>query len=169
MNANLTKEIVKHILDRYGSIKFDEFRTIEPLKSQSFLLDKKIAIDLDGERIEKKVFSNSLKVEGIHLKSILTNIGAEEDPEIILIIQMNDFAPYCIRLEIDNEEEHAYIQFRHTDEKNNTRWVEADLLIQAQLLCGIEQIFGMLVKAEKNSEYQSMYAILLNYLEKTYG
>jgi len=163
MNLTLKHEIINHIFKTVGIFLDKEMMRIsmlEPLNSDKFLLDKKLAFEAfeGGKRKENNLWAGTAKLEDSDIKIIIADI-TEDIPEFTLILQMDMFLPCAIRLSKDPED----LGSMHINIADN-RWIEATTTLQAKMLVGFESLTEIYLQWEKLDNYTDMYKSMVGFL-----
>jgi hypothetical protein len=162
LNLPLQKEILLHIFKSLGIFVSDEqFRSgfIESLTSEKFLLAKKLAFETeDKEKHKNDIWSSFAKVGESTIKVIVADIS-DGCPEYAALVQMDNFSPYAVRLSLDNDDSGTI-----SVNVGDTDWADANVLVQARLLSGIESLAELLVEWKKLDEFEPLYRKLIMFL-----
>lgn len=161
MNKDLSYQIAKHIVDKFVFLEKRELSPIAALFNDKFAINKKLALEIENKKEEKGIYGECIKIENSFLKILAVSL---EEGEYAIIIQMNDFCPYGILLNL--AENNYYFKFLYISDDKSEKWVDANILIQSKLLSGIEQIFSTIFTQDKLVDYDKMYKNLISFLNK---
>lgn len=159
MNLTLRKEIINHTFKTFGL--FNDIQNInmfEKLNTEKFLIDKKIVFSTENQEFKRKIWAATSKIENSNINIVIADI-AEDIAEFTIIIQLDNFFPYALRLSLDPEDSGSI----HILVDNKT-WVEASTMLQAKMLVGIESLSEIFLQWTRLDKYNDMYQILLNFL-----
>lgn len=162
MNLKLKHEIISHIFNTVGLFSDPDkmaISMIEPLNTNKFLLNKKIAFsEENGKRIENSLWAGTAKVENSVIKIIIADI-TEDIPEFTLIVQMDNFFPCAIRLSKEPEDLGSmYINIA------DNKWIDCSTTLQAKMLVGFESLTEIFLQWEKLDNYTDMYKSMIGFL-----
>lgn len=162
MNTELRKQIALHILKSFGFFSYEVAYKgfIEPLNGSKFLLAKKLVFETeDGEQQERDVWAASAKVNASTIKVLSADLndGAQE---YILAIQLDNYPPCIVQLSL-LEGDVGSFAFKVED-----KWIDAGTLVQAKILTGVESLAELYVKWEKLSDFDSLYKLIIEFLNK---
>jgi hypothetical protein len=160
MNKKLQKEIVKHIFETIGVFKvsgYTNFSMIEPLISDKFLISKKIAIDIDGEKFENNIYTATARIDKSVIKIMVADTH-DDISEFTVIIQMDTFPQCAMQLSL-NAEDCGSMYFN-----TSNNWTNSNALLQGKILVGIEEISNMILDWNRFDKYEDMYKNLIGFL-----
>lgn len=159
INSKLQREIISHVLGLFGIFNPNKFNMIDDLISDRFLLEKKIAFEAeDRKKYYGSLWAGSAKIENSRINAMVADIK-EDIAEFALIIQMDTFPPYALRISSDVED-FGEICIGTGDNK----WINVSIAIQAKFLSGIEGLNETLTSWEKVNEYEELYKLLVGFL-----
>lgn len=162
MNLSLRREIILNIFQTFGvGVEPDHLRRLQDdLLSPGFLLDRKIDFESETGKHQGHLWTASTKLEdGGLIKVIIADLSEENFSEYVLLIQLNDFLPFAVRLSSEPDDA-GMIAF--LAEK---KWVLASTLFQAKLLVATEALLDVLVFWDRLIDYQGMYHQLISFLQ----
>src|SRR5271165_1599565 len=167
MNLKLRKEIILNILNVIGVFRdktnFSSSTLIEPLIVEKFLLNKKLAFEIEnGEKRENSIFAATTKIENNIIKVMVADI-IDNIPEYAVIMQMDNFPSIAMRLSTDDED-FGTISF---DIEN--KWIDVGTSAQARILMGVENLSEIFCTWEKLIDYESMYKVLISFVNYVEG
>ena len=162
MNGKLKREIVLNCFNILGLFRdknnLGSSNLIEPLLNDKFMLDKKLAFEIeDGSKKETAIYAALTKIENNVIKVLIADI-IDNSPEYAVIIRMDNFPSIAMRLSIE-EDDLGSLAF--SVEK---QWIEVDTLAQAKVLVGLESIANIFCIWEKMNDYKEMYDILISFM-----
>lgn len=159
INKILQKEIISHIVKLFGVFNEYKINIVENLIDNKFLLEKKLAFELDdGTKYQSQIWSACMKVENSQLNVMIADIK-DNIAEFALIIQMDTFPAYALRLSGDTED-FGDICVNIDDNK----WIDVNTAMQAKFLSGIEGLTEILVEWKKTNNYEDLYKLLVGFL-----
>lgn len=167
MNNRLKKEIILNCFNIIGLFldknNLGSSSLIEPLLDDKFLLDKKLAFEIeDGSKHENAIFAASTKIENNIIKVLIADI-IDNTPEYAVIIRMDNFPPIAMRLSTEDDD------FGTLSFLIERQWIEIDTLAQAKVLVGLEAIANMFCLWEKMTDYKEMYEIMIGFVNYVEG
>jgi hypothetical protein len=158
-NLKLKKEIISHIFHTVGIFTTgNNAELISHILDKQFLLDKKLAFEIDDEKYEKSIHAMYAKMETSEIK-ILAADTTNEIREFTLIIQMDKSYPCALRLSEDVDDSGS-ISFCI----ENNKWIEAGTILQAKILMGVESLSGLFLNWKKINDYGDIYKSLVGFL-----
>ena len=89
---------------------------------------------------------------------MLANI-TDDCEEYALILQMDSLPPYVLRVSDDHHDFASFVVLV------DGKWISAPMLVQAKVLTAAETIFQSVIAWSRASETDSLYRILLSFLE----
>jgi hypothetical protein len=160
MNKHLKQEIILHIFDILGLFSFSfQKGFIEPIKSDKFLLDKKLLFELeDGDKHQRNVWASTSKIDNTHIKIIVADIN-DGTQEYVLIFQMDIFPPCAMRISKDDDDFGSCFFLIE-----NNKWIEANILMQGKMLVGFESLSEIFSEWHKLDNHDEMYKLVINFL-----
>jgi hypothetical protein len=162
MNLTLKREIILHILKTFGA--FDDRQRIrlgitESLILDTFIIGKKIAYEReDGTKSNGNIWASCVKPGNATIKVLVADITDDDEKEVAAIIQMDEHAPYAIRLSMTNDD------FGSLCVNTNDAWTDAGVSIQGKLLVGVESLTEVMSPWQKLDNYDQMYQWLIGFL-----
>lgn len=169
INHLLKKQIILHILNRFGIFTTNKYSS---LNIDNFILSEKLKLNTENGVIENKLWAGETNVDSSKIQFIIADIS-NDIIEFLLIIQLDLFPPYIIRMSVDDDDAGSmYIKVKSSNNdqdllmtENQDRWIEASTIIQSRALSAIEDMFELPVvwKTSKNIAY--MYNLVLDYLK----
>lgn len=152
MKQTLTNEIVKHL-----------FEYLQPIMRDDFLFSKKIILEMEEEnnisKIEKNIWSSEIIISDFKLEAMVCDLSIDDEKRIIAIIYANN---NCFSLDFrpdDNSQIYSYIEANLVEKT----WIMTNILMQSKLLTAFENLFGLFVNYQKNTN-NILYDNLLNFL-----
>jgi hypothetical protein len=161
MNNTLKKEIIHHIFEITGLLKNSKnIRFLDDFLSDKFLIDKKIAFQTDDEKqFSSNIWAAQATVEQSVIKLMIANLSDNVAEEYVLLIQMDNYPPYCMQLCQDGEDNGAF--YFCVDKEN---WIATSTLMQANVLAGIETVADLLPKWVPSAKHEDEYQYILSFL-----
>lgn len=152
MNNLLKKTIIHHIFNR-----FDLF-TSKSI-SENLLLDQKLMFETDEKQYVNDIWSGETTIDNSRVQFIVAEL-TEEIPEYALLLQLDSFPPYALRISLDNDDSGS-ISF-----KADGVWIEASSLIQARILVAVESLIEEIHTTWiKNNNVLTIHKELINFLK----
>ena len=157
MNNTLKREIILHIFKTFGVFSKTE-GFLESLVDAKFLLDKKFVFETeDKKKYQNDIWACVAKQGKVVIKIIIADIS-EDIKEYGLILQIDDLAPYALRLSEDLDDFGTMFVY-YSD-----HWVDCDTSIQAKTLTGVESLKQLFLSWNKDTNYKQLYEHLINFL-----
>lgn len=161
IDNTLQRAIIAHIIGVFGVANPHKFSLTEDLLDKRFMLDKSIAFENeDGEKYSGKLWFGTAKIENSFVNVMIADI-TEDITEFAVLIQMDTFNPYALRLSVD-EDDTGEICLNVGD--NN--WVDIGIGAQAKFLSGIEGLNDVFLEWKRPTEYEGMYKSLVGFLNR---
>ncbi len=143
MKNKLTTEIVNHFMHNFGVLG-QEFLTISSLTSDQFLLDRKLMIEVDKQKVKKNIWGAVGKIDKSLIKIWIADTSvSSNEAEYMMLLQLNDFTLYAINYTADGNEIYGLQQ---------ERWIPLTMLLKAKLLVGVEQLTEIFLTWEPMKE-----------------
>lgn len=161
INLSLKKEIIIQIYRKFGlfpsTLKYNNI--IEQLTSKEYLIDKTINFESDDKKYQNKIWAATVNLDNNGIFKVIIADLTEDVKEYAILIQLDEFLPYAIRLSNDDGD-YGSCYFRAED-----KWINASTLFQAKLLVAVESLSELIPKWEKLKDYNNIYQLLVGFLK----
>jgi hypothetical protein len=159
-NLGLQREIIKHVLIQCGITNDNRYNSIlRKINSPDLLIDRRVEEQVDGETLSYKVYCSSFKVETSVVNFIACDLS-NSGKEFAVIIRMDELIAFGLRYNFDDDSDNGDFMFAESVES----WIDANLLLQASLLTGIEKLNGVYGSWSKNNTYGDMFNYLIQFI-----
>lgn len=166
MNKILTKEIIKHIFSVFNVPHTHNAHSYFVLMSNDFLLNKHITFMENDITHQHKIWGAETKIINSSIRILLTDCSDRFSQEYYMIIRMDDFPIFSLKMMKDTaEEDYRFLILIKNNEIKEELQIEADIASQAKILAGIEQLYNTYTKWEKPAQYDDMYNTLITLIE----
>lgn len=154
MNIHLRNEIVKHIIHNLGITD----SSMKSLRSNQFLLDKKISFEIDNENVNKDIFGCEMVFEQKKIVMLLTNCSVDK-LEFSVILDIQDSPRYGLYFSFEDQESILAVSL------NGTEWMQCNTFLQSTFLAGMEQIKDFGFPWKKCANFENEYEVLKSFIE----
>lgn len=165
MNSRLRKEIARHIFDRFELLmknpSMNNFGSLSGIIRDEFVLNDRLVF-VDGDRRQEgKVWGVSCEI-GKTVVQVLVADTKDDIGEFSILVQAGTLPTYAIRLSEDAED-NGLISF-HLEYGGKARWLEANAVVQAKCLIGIESLTDQLIDWKKLTGHKDMFRLLIDFV-----
>jgi hypothetical protein len=133
----LTLEIIKRVMGNLGIVSGNKFGLVGVVINDCLTSETIPLEDEDHEISYAKFWSAEADIGTSKLRATVASVGDKEVPSYIVILKADDSPIHALTLDFDDQDTGRFlIQIKSKEEK--IRWNETNILIQAQVLIGIE-------------------------------
>ena len=165
MNPRLTKEIARHIFDRYGLLTKQVqhgFGSLAVVTLDKYLLDKRLVFsDADDVEQVRKVWGASCEIGKTVVQTMVADTRDDID-EFTILVRADKLPTYAIQLSGDKDDS-GQISY-HIEHAGQAHWIAASTVVQAKCLIGIESLVGQLLEWKIMVEYKDMFGLLIEFV-----
>ncbi len=168
MNKKLTQEIVSHIYSELAVLESDfiDSKTFKSIKSNEFLLDKSIILEVDGKDTKAPIWGIELKIDNSYLKVLLSDISADNDVhEYVCLVNLVGAPSYGLYGNYSHNNEKVNNDFLISVSEDGSYWIPCSTYLQATFLAGIEQAKETGFTWYKCKDISKQYEMLLSFIK----
>jgi hypothetical protein len=153
MNNFLKKQIILHVLNQFGIFRKNKNNWLDP-----FLQQKKLKFEIEEDVYERSLWCGEINVDNSLIQFLLADISGETK-EFVVILQLDSFPPYVMRLSEDAED-YGSMYF-----EAEGAWINAPTLLQGKVLIALETIYENLLTWEPSKNIDGIYKTLISFLK----
>jgi len=167
----LTKEIIKRIFGNLGIVPNNNYGKFG-ITIDDFYVGENIELfSNDSEVTYHKIYCGSSNIDNFNIRVVLVSLGGDpkEDSndacEFLVLIKTDDSPIHGLSLCFDDNDCGTFLmRVKIKDEQES--WIPASVLIQSQILTGMEQITQMGVMWIPCKEYADLKGDIFSMLER---
>lgn len=167
MNESLRKEIVRHIFNRFGLLTKEKtygFGSLPAILKDEFVLDKRIVFVGEAEKqYQNRVWATVCEIGGKKVQAVVADTK-DDIGEFSILLRVDILPVYAMRLSEDIEDTGSMSCF--IEHSKHSHWIEANSVVQARCLIGIETLSDQLLDWKKMDNYKEMYDLLIGFLKR---
>jgi hypothetical protein len=129
----LTREIIRRILLNLG-ISINHFGK-EGITTKEYIVDQLSIESEDNNKIQCNIYCGEANLNTFKVRAAFLDLL---DHEYVLAFKADNMPMFGIKICLDDNEENEI--FNISFEENKINWKNTSILIQAETLCGVEQI-----------------------------
>lgn len=165
----LNREIIKRFMSNVGISPYPNFGS-SGLSDKSLIDKKLITEDEDGKKEEHDIYVGEIKEGDNYLRGLLVDLSDSLSEfflsEFLLIIQLNNFPIYSLRLVVDDIDNG---QFLICSSGEQIEFQELDVYAKALALAASEAIAHSGALWQPCEKYDDLYAVMLELVQDDDG